>query len=336
MLNGNGFGGVESLFYNVLTTKQELNIRLLFVGNIPNQFNKDDLKKHIIYKKDIIKYKSKVRVLIPHADYKSSIWLLYCRFILGINVMPVSHGVIRKGTKNHIISFGLLVIKLILNKLVFKNKIAISKQSGLDYFFGDFKIISYTPKNAKFVPKRGSLVNRPIRLCCVGRFHTSWKITSAKNQEFVFKLLQKLDKQKVKYEMLFIGDGEDYNNLSSKYPVNGLLKRISHTSEDISLIYNSDLLLAPSLHESFGQAILWSQLLGTKAIVSRNVCDEVNIGGCVYLGLNDENLQDWCDEIVLASRNLIDTDLKAPKIEKHIIYKDYLLKIKDETDCHYS
>lgn len=336
VLNGNGFGGVESLFFHVLTNHNELNIKLIFLGGVPNQFTTNGLRKYLIFKKDIKKYRRKIRVLIPHADYKSSIWLLYCRLILGIKVMPVSHGVIRHGTKNHFISFGLLVIKLALNKLVFKNKIAISKMSGLDYFLGDFKVISYTPENKKFVPKKGEPVNRPIRICCVGRFHSSWKIVSAKNQEFVFKVLQKLDERKVKYEMLFIGEGEDYNSLFSKYPVNGLIKRISHTNKDIRFIHKSDLLLAPSLHESFGQAILWSQLVGTKALVSRNVCDEVNIGGCIYLGLKDENLIDWCEEIQYASRNLIDTDYESPKIEKHLIYKNYLTKIKDEADCYYS
>ena len=108
--------------------------------------------------------------------------------------------------------------------------------------------------------------------------------------------------------MTFIGSGKKYyESLLKKYSFTKKvqIKYISHVIDDISEIKKNHLVLSPSLHESYGQVLLWSQLLGVFCLVSKNVCAEVDIGKIQYLPIDNNSVEIWADKIIEKSEHLL-------------------------------
>lgn len=330
-LNGNGFGGVESLMLNLIksqTFKKNQHF-LVFLGEVPSQFN--NYKGYIINLNEVWSKRGTIKMIFAHADFKKPHILFYWSIICQISIIPVSHGVLISAASNILVKMLLILIKIMLNVFVFgQEKVAISKISGQDYYIGKFKVVSYTPENFNFLNSYKVVkeeVNE-IKILHVGRFHSSKLIKSAKNQDYIYKICQKLDQLDMNYSLLFIGGGKDYVNLNNKYNLKGSVSRIEYLENDLDIYKEFNFFLFPSVHESYGQTLLWAQLSGANCICSSNICEEVNLGSLNYLPIDNNSIDLWIESINIAINNEVNRRDLDKEIKKHV-YTNYYNRLND-------
>lgn len=180
------------------------------------------------------------------------------------------------------------------------NSISIFKK-GID--FKNF----YPIKINKSYLKTKYNIEEGINLIYTGR------ISKDKNLEFLIDLFEDLQNSIEKINLIFVGDGPDYEELKNSTINNKNIYFIGRVkNEVISIILcGSDLLLFPSVIDTFGMTVLEAQACGIPAIVS-------DAGGAKEIVINNKtgyviealNKNLWLEKI-----NLIISYIKNNSIE---------------------
>lgn len=204
-----------------------------------------------------------------------------------------------------------MIISKILIWLNATNLIACSQDAGV-YFYGEkFKndercevILNAIDLNlyrdlkkddAKMMKKELGI---PIDSIVIGHIGSYRRV---KNHDFLINLASYLNKNKIKFIMVFVGQGELFDEVKNKVIFNALGKNVlmlGVRSDIPSLLNMFDVLLLPSLFEGIPVTIIEAQAACTRSILSNNVTREVDIGaGLVeYIGI-DEGYDKWMEKI---------------------------------------
>ncbi|SMC23239.1 Glycosyltransferase involved in cell wall bisynthesis [Clostridium acidisoli DSM 12555] len=131
-----------------------------------------------------------------------------------------------------------------------------------------------------------------FKICSIGR------LEDIKGHKYLLKAVNYLIKKNCKVQCILAGEGSCYDKLKEYIYDNSLqdyISLIGHINNPNNLIIESDIVVMPSLMETFGIAILETIALG-KCVISTNV------GGVPEIIKNGENgiLVEPCNEISLA------------------------------------
>lgn len=124
-----------------------------------------------------------------------------------------------------------------------------------------------------------------------------------KNQLFSLEILKSLKEKKRDVLLKFVGFGKkDYfeflKERAKKMGVIDSVVFIDGTSADVPMeLSKSDVFLFPSKKEGFGIVLIEAQAMGLVCFVSDTVPRTTNVGGCVYLPLND-GAEKWASKIL--------------------------------------
>ena len=178
----------------------------------------------------------------------------------------------------------------------YANKYVACGQDAGKYLFGEkeFKVMKNAIDIKKYIfnedirnnfRNKYNIPNNAYVVGNIGRF------TYQKNQEFLLKLSDKLNKN---IFLFFIGEGPNLSDLKKKYKSD----RIIFTG-NINNVYNYysmfDLFVLPSIWEGLPIVGIEAQVSGLPCIFSKNITSEINI-----LDTNkyiDLNAQKWIDSI---------------------------------------
>lgn len=146
--------------------------------------------------------------------------------------------------------------------------------------------------NKKIYPPHDGYLN----LIQIGRFIEN------KNQLFSVSVLKHIHEYipDARLNLVGFGDESELTRLRQTIDEAGLKDFIQLHPSDANtpeLLSNSSALLLPSQHEGFGIVLVEAQAMGVKCYVSDTVPPDANVGGCVYLSLQD-GAAAWAKRIV--------------------------------------
>ena len=215
---------------------------------------------------------------------------------------------------NHGINHNFLKYLYLYNQLWAKkrisylgnNYIACSKEV-LDHIFTK-KIINeknYTIlpnaidiKNFKFDNKKREKIRKEFNLGEELTFIHVGTFTTPKNHEFIIDLINEYNKINANFKLLLVGEGPLKENIKEKVNKLNLNDKVIFTGirNDIpSLLSAADIMLFPSLYESFGIAALESQASGLLTIISDNFPNDILLTDIIKsIPLN---IDKWINEI---------------------------------------
>lgn len=125
------------------------------------------------------------------------------------------------------------------------------------------------------------------------------RLCGVKNQAFMLEILSEIIKTR-KSNLYIVGEGDkEKERLILKAKDLGIEKFVHFLPGNTSpAIYTAmDCSLLPSFSEAFGMVAVESQLMGVPCFASTNVPDDVNVGMCSFIDL-DEGAKKWADEIL--------------------------------------
>lgn len=178
------------------------------------------------------------------------------------------------------------------------------------------KYINVSKDDVNKIKSRFNISNEEIVLGNVGR------LSIEKNQEYIIDLLCELEKKKVKFKCLLVGDGPEYVKLKNYVKKHGLDRNVFFVGF-VSDVWNYfkcfDIFVFPSLYEGFGMALLEAQAAGVLCLSSDQVPKntDMNLGLVKYISLNQK--EDWVNEIINRKNHRISNHL----IKKRIIEKGF-------------
>ena len=125
------------------------------------------------------------------------------------------------------------------------------------------------------------------------------RLFAVKNQAFMLDILKEISKiRKCHLYIIYIGSVE-MNNLVNKAKALGVYDMVTflpgNTTAGLYKLMNCSLL--PSFSESFGMVAVESQMMNVPCFASTNVPDDVDVGLCVHLPLED-GAKAWADKIL--------------------------------------
>lgn len=149
-----------------------------------------------------------------------------------------------------------------------------------DYPFTNPQIISFGVDHDYFYPKK-KIKDGKVRLIFVGR------LSSQKGLPLLIKALSHLYNE-IDWCLKIVGDGPERNNIEEIISINKLGERINITgwqdrSYVRSALWNADILLFPSVQESFGLVMLEAISTGTPVIASnlpilKEIAEQTKLG----------------------------------------------------------
>lgn len=124
------------------------------------------------------------------------------------------------------------------------------------------------------------------------------RLNPVKNQKFLIDILACMIKQKPAH-LYIVGEGDQKDTLLTYAQQKGVADKLtllrSDTTPGLYKFMNCSLL--PSFSEAFGMVAVESQLMGVPCFASKNVPDDVDIGMCTFLHLN-EGAENWVNAIL--------------------------------------
>ncbi len=151
---------------------------------------------------------------------------------------------------------------------------------------------------------------------------TIGRICYQKNPDFILEIINELKNRKVQFKFLWVGQGEEKENIKKRAEQTGVLDRIVFygVTNDVSGILSAmDVFILPSRYEGLGIVLIEAQSNGLPCITSLNIPEEAQVSNN-YCKLPIINATLWCDKIMLFSEN---KDRKYP--EASILNAGYLL-----------
>ena len=232
------------------------------------------------------------------------------RIVYSHSAGDVSKNVIRK-VYNHI-------CRLLIN-LFSTDKLACGELAG-KFLFGkkckNFKILhngidlknyySISKEEKEKVKKEFKIEDDDFVIGHVGSFK------KLKNQVFFINIAKELIKEKKKFKIILVGDGEDRKSIGNIIKEEGLenyfiLPGIREDIPKIMSIFN--VFVMPSLYEGFPMVIIEALATLKNCVVSNNISQEVNIDNksVAFLNLNDP-VEKWIDVIYKQSKRNINKE----------------------------
>ncbi len=175
--------------------------------------------------------------------------------------------------------------------------IACSKESAVSFFGSDQNVTvvnnPYNEQSFFFSPleKSNSLI-----ISQVGSFSDN------KNQKFSLEIIKELKKSIPSVELNLVGFGycdyiRELKQITKEYSIEENVHFYPSDYDIPSLLRRSNAFLFPSFREGFGIVLIEAQAVGVKCYVSDTVPEETNLGGCVYLKL-EEGAAAWSTRIL--------------------------------------
>lgn len=310
------FGGVEQFMMNIYRNINKKNFRLIFMCYHNNQYFEKEIKdtgSNIYYVEEpkkigVLKFIKEVKKIIKeeHVDvvhihtYHNSIFPLIASKMANVKKRIV-HSHSKWVAKNLVRKIYWFLCKIGINMLV-TDKLACSNEAGKRLFFGNFQVIPngielnkfyYNEEFRNVIRKKYKIKDSDIVLGHVGR------LDPVKNHLFMLEVLEKLIKINPSYKMMFVGEGNELDNINKYIKEHCLEENVILVGgvEDAYKYYNAfDLFLLPSIEEGLGIVLIESQVNGLSSLASVNVPREVNESGNIkFLELNTDL---WVKEIL--------------------------------------
>lgn len=295
-------GGVGSVVYNYLSHMDltNFNVDILAFNNEKNEYGQkqllhDNFTKlgvHIYYfdhrnkgyKDHFTKYSS----LLEERNYD----IVHCHF--GIWSTPYLSRAKKAGVRariahSHVSNdeyHGIKMTVLNLSKVLLNHYVTDRFACGIaagQYLWGkkEFYVMNNAIDTDKFkfnsdirnkIREQYNIQNDQLCLGNVGRF------CYQKNQKFIIRLLKKLKDDNVNFSMMFIGDGEDINevkSLAKDYGVDQYCNFIGLVNNVNDYLNAMDLFFLPSNYEGLPVVAIEAQANGLPVYISSNVTSEV-------------------------------------------------------------
>ncbi|MFI0429073.1 glycosyltransferase [Mariniflexile sp. HMF6888] len=218
------------------------------------------------------------------------------------------------------------ISKLVISILA-TDFIACGKEAGDFLFPNKYKDIIFIPnaidvhkflkagdlkKNIEYF-NNNKINNETLILCQIGRF------MPVKNHIFSVNFALFLKEKGLDFHMLFVGGGYLEDEIKELVNSNELGNNITFLGvrKDIDIILsNSDVLLMPSLYEGFPVILVESQAVGTPALISEGISNEVDLGLNLVKFCSLNQLSDvWYDALI----SLINNEKFSSKIRHNVL-----------------
>lgn len=316
------FGGVESLFLNVLRNNNT-DTTFDFICLDDSAANEEEFKSlgaNIYY------------VTRFSRDRKKHINDLNCIFSKGYDIYHLNltryyipediiiakkHGckVILHSHSSRIYKSESLKINLLrmLEFIVFKNycishsdkRIACSVSAG-EYLFGkknydviyngiDYARFFFSKSNRSVIREELKINDKDFLIGHVGRFQDE------KNQEFIVQIMSRLSNIDSKYKCVMVGEGPLLEHIKELVSTCKLDNQIilTRNRNDVNKIYSAmDIFILPSKHEALPLCLIEAQVNGLPCIKSINMTDEVDLTNIKKLGVQEKDIDAWCNCII--------------------------------------
>lgn len=154
------------------------------------------------------------------------------------------------------------------------------------------------------------------------------RLIPLKNHLFILDIVKRMKDSGKKVKAIFVGDGDQRENIESKIKEYGLEENIIITgmvSNPERYMKSMDIFLLPSIYEGFGLVLLEAQASGLQCLVSENIQDEtdLNVGLVKKLELGN-GAEAWSEEITKMIENR--KNISREKIEEAFVEKGYDLE----------
>lgn len=191
----------------------------------------------------------------------------------------------------------------------------------------DFDLYKPNPKIRKQMRQKCGFKDKDIVLGFVGR------LCEQKNPLFLLDVLKELQKDKVSYKLLVVGDGEYRAKFEEKVRFLGLERNVvmvgvqQHVAEWYQAM---DMFLLPSLFEGLPVVAIEAQAVGLKCLFSDSITRECDIcSNVTFLSIN-KGADPWCNVIKyniinnkIQENDNFDINKSIYRIEK--VYVDIIL-----------
>ncbi len=126
------------------------------------------------------------------------------------------------------------------------------------------------------------------------------RISEEKNSRKLIALFKEYQKRVPESNLILCGDGPLYDELSQQYQTNRIVFTGRVERATMAKLYScADILLFPSVTDTFGMAVLEAQMCGTPAIVSdRGGPQEIVVDGNTGAVISMSNSEAWVDAMV--------------------------------------
>ncbi len=212
-----------------------------------------------------------------------------------------------------------------LHKL-FKNKLnkfcdykfACSRAAGEYMYNGDFTLVKNAIDLDRFCynEKFGQDLREKFRLTDKFVVGNVGRLTSSKNQKFLFGVLKELKKTKPNAVLLLIGDGPERNNLRLDAEQSGLADNViiaGNVGSDVYKYYSLfDCFAFPSLFEGLSMVLIEAQANGLSVVSSDTLSPEHKIGeNFTFLPVlnGTENYEAWASVLSEAEKRANNREL---------------------------
>lgn len=146
------------------------------------------------------------------------------------------------------------------------------------------------------------------------------RMEKQKNPIYALRVMKTVHERCPAVKLFFVGVGSldaEVDRFISENDMIGYVKRMPQDANVRELQAIADVMIAPSLWEGLSIAFIEAQIMGTPIVTSDMVSDEIDMGLCSFLSL--EQFEAWPTRVIeIFERN------DTPKITKH--YEDFNVK----------
>ncbi|MCD8129986.1 MAG: glycosyltransferase, partial [Lachnospiraceae bacterium] len=125
------------------------------------------------------------------------------------------------------------------------------------------------------------------------------RLSYEKNQSYTVDLLRECVNRKFPVKAMFVGDGNDLDQLKKKVSENGLDKFVVFVgaTDNIEKFYQAfDMFIFPSLHEGLGIVALEAQASGLPVLCSENILEDVFVSDNIWK-CELEDVDSWINQV---------------------------------------
>jgi glycosyltransferase EpsF len=143
------------------------------------------------------------------------------------------------------------------------------------------------------------------------------RFTEQKNHAFFVELVRALEKQKLDYRVVFVGDGKLREDIFMKIKQMGFSSKVLFLGirTDIPQLLNIfDVFLMPSFYEGLPVSIIEAQATGIPCLVSDTITEEIDMGlGLISFLSIKSSCEEWINKIIAISNENRDIDRDSIK-----------------------
>lgn len=339
------FGGVESLFLNIVNNIKQSDYQMDFVCTDQKAAREEDFEAagarviHIARpSKKIREYTTRFREVFNTGHYDIyHVNLTRYRFPLDVLIAKIAgKKVILHCHSTQIYSNNSRRTKVIreVQQFLFRPvmlgcsslNIACSETAG-EYLFGkaayrvlyngiDTSLFSFDQSARDSIRKKLGIENR-IVIGHIGRF------SPEKNHRFLLQLTEELIKTNSSYVLLCVGNGELFDRIKAYVENKGIQDHVILLGErkDIpELLSAMDIFAFPSLHEALPVTLIEAQANGLPCIISDCVTPEIDVLHLNRLSVS-EGIEKWVESIRKTPLYRFDMNKHQKRLEEFDIHK---------------